>query len=149
MGTLTQAEFRTELWLLMKSADEFDPSVAGGQARCDRFLNISYKRIQLPSVFDHIEKQDIQVVPLVAGTGTYTVTLHNLSHIQYVQSSIFNRRVRPMTRPQMSALVRTSGPPTRYARWGGLIYLDYIPSAAEAGQTLNLFGWTEPTAIVA
>lgn len=144
MGTLTLAQMRTELYYLVNSADEFDPNQVSGQARCDRFLQWSYDRVQAPNTFNHREKQGSQDISLVASTGSYAITLHAISHVRY---NATNRRLSPADRRQFSELTFPSGPPTRYAEWGGLLYLDYIPTSTEAGNTVTVWGWTEPAAL--
>ena len=146
MGLLTLVEMRAELWPKMETTDEYDPTTdATKQARCDRALNFSYQRIQIPSTFDHIEKQASQTIPLVTSTSDYAITLYAIDHMRYEP---FFKTIRPMTRRQLSEIRQASGPPTRYARWGGRIYLDYIPSATENGSILTIYGWAAPTTLV-
>lgn len=138
MGDLTLAQMRTELSLLVDSGTEYDPLTASGQTRCDRALNFTYKRIQRPNTFNHIELQSVETLTLAAGTESYATTLYAIDHARYSQVP---RRLNPMTMRQRSTLTLPSGPPTRYTRWGTNIYFDHIPSAAEAGHTIQLFGW--------
>lgn len=145
MGLLTLVELRTELYASCDNADELDPATATGQARCDRALNWAYQRLQLPNVFNHLEKQSIQSVVLVAGTSSYAFTLYAIDHVQYES---LKRRVTPMTRRQLSSTTLPSGPPTKYAQWGTNIYFNYVPTVAEAGNTITLWGWSAPTSLV-
>lgn len=141
MGSLTKVEMRDELYLLLDSRDEVDPSTAAGQARLDRFLNWSYKRIQLPTTFEHVEKMTTQTITLVASTGSYALTVWAIDHIRYDN---FSKLLRPMSRTQLSNSTIPSGQPSRFARWGSTAYLDYIPTSTQAGHTLTVYGWAEP-----
>lgn len=145
MGLLTAVELETELYYALDSADEFDPSTPAGAANCLRALNFSYMRLQLPSVFDHIEKQTTQAIVLATGTGSYPITLRELDHIRY---NNIPRRLKPFNIRRRSQGLQSPGSPTRYARWGSSIYLDFIPTLAENGHTLTAYGWAEPTQLV-
>lgn len=140
MGTLTKAEMRTELYLLLNSRDEVDPNDTTGQVRLDRFLNWSYARVQLPSTFEHVEKQTTQTLTLVASTSSYTTTVWAIDHILYSNRS---KRLTPLSRAQLSNISIPSGPPSRFARWGPTVYLDTIPTSTEAGHTLVVYGWED------
>ena len=140
MGTLTKAEMRTELYLLLNSRDEVDPADAAGQVRLDRFLNWSYARVQLPSTFEHVEKQTTQSIAIVTSTTSYTLTVWAIDHVLYSQRS---KRLPPISRAQLSNLSTPSGPPTRFARWGNTLYLDTIPTSSENGHTLVVYGWQD------
>lgn len=144
MGELTLAQMRTELSLLIDTAVEYDTSTLAGQSRCDRALNFAYKRIQRPSTFNHIEKQTSEVLTLVASTDSYASTLYAIDHARYSQVP---RRLMPMTMRQRSDLVISNGPPTRYTRWGTNVFFDHVPTAAEAGQTVTLYGWSALTTL--
>jgi hypothetical protein len=144
VGTLTLQFMRDDLYSLLKNASEYDPTIAAGQALCDRMLNYSYLRVQRPETFDHLQRQSSQVVPLVAGTSSYAITLGTIGHVQYVASATYNKRLTPMRYYQLLNNIIVSGPPSRYARWGPSLYLDYIPSVNEAGQLVNVFGWSVP-----
>lgn len=140
MGTLTLAEMRTELYYLLDSADEV---MAGtGDIRANRFLNWSFYRIQLPNTFEHIERQTTQTITLVANTTSYPVTVWAIDHIRYNNTY---KRLNPMSRAQLSNLTLPNGQPARFARWGHSIQLDSTPTSAEAGHTLTVYGWQEPT----
>lgn len=144
MGTLTRDEMRTDLSLLLDSRDEVDPTVTAGQSRLDRFLNWSYQRLQLPTVFEHLETQTSQSVVLVAGTDNYALTMFALDHIRYDN---FSKVLRPMSLQQRNNTTINVGQPARFARWGTRIYLDYNPSSAQAGHTLTAYGWATPIAL--
>ena len=144
MGTNTLAEMRDDLYLLLNSRDEVDPDVAAGQTRLDRFLNWAYQRVQLPTTFEHIERQSTQTLTLVTSTASYTVTLWAIDHIRYDN---FKKLLRPMSRQQLSNATIPDGQPTRFARWGTSIYLDYTPTSTQNGHTLTMYGWTTPTTL--
>lgn len=146
MGTLTLAEMRDELYLLLNSRDEVDPSVATGQTRLDRFLNWSYLKVQLPSTFEHVERQSSGTITLVTSTSSYTIpaTIWAIDHIRY---GAREKRISPMSRAQLSNITIPSGPPARFARWGTTLYLDATPTSTENGQTLTIYGWQEPESL--
>lgn len=139
MGTLTRAEMRADLYLLLNSRDEVDASVAAGAARLDRFLQWSYARVQLPTVFRHVELQTAQTITLVTSTQSYALTLWAIDHVRY---NNVPRLLQPMTREQLSMMTSVpGGPPTRFARWGTNLYTDYTPTSVQNGHTLTVYGW--------
>src|SRR5512139_4284521 len=119
MGTLTRAEMRTELYLLLNSRDEVDPADAAGAARLDRFLNWAYLRVQLPSTFEHVETQTTQTITLATSDSDYALTVWAIDHVYYGNRS---KRLSPLSRAQLSNLSIPSGPPARFARWGSTLY---------------------------
>lgn len=146
MGVDTRADMRSDLYLLLDSRDEVDPTTAAGQAKLDRFLNYSYMRLQLPTTFEHPEMMTTQAIVLATGVGSVAVTPWAIDHIRY---NNYGRHLRPMSRAQLSNTTIPSGEPTRFARWGSTLYYDYIPTSAQNGHTLTIYGWAAPTTISA
>lgn len=146
MGLLTKTEFREELYSLLDNAQEVAPQSLGGdattQALCDRYLQFAYARVWLPSTFEHVEAQTTQTITLVTSTASYTLTVWAIDHVRYENGG---KTLPPMTRVQLSQRGTTIlGPPARFARWGTLLYPDRVPTSAENGHTLTVYGWRQP-----
>lgn len=147
MGVDTLANMRTKLWYLLDTADEVDPSTPAGQSRADGFLNWSYQRVQLPSTFEHVETQTTQAITVVTSDFDYTLTLRAIDHVVYQLGQTDFKILNPRSRDQMSRMVRASGPPDNWARWGTTLYLNNTPTATENGKTITVFGWANPVAL--
>ena len=146
MGLNALTDMRTDLALMLDSRTEVDPDTAAGQARLDRYLNWAYLRIQLPSTFEHVERMTTQTVTLVTSTSSYSITPWAIDHVRYDN---FEKLLRPMSRTQLSNITIPSGQPSRFARWGSTLYLDYIPTSTQNGHTLTIYGWQQPAVLSA
>jgi hypothetical protein len=144
MGTNLLSDMRSDLYLLLGSRDEVDPTTAPGQARLDRFLNWCYLRIQLPSTFEHVERQTSEILTLVTSTTSYSIAVWAIDHIRYDN---FSKLLRPMSKTQLSNSTVPAGQPSRFARWGQFISLDYSPTTTQNGHTLTVYGWIQPSAL--
>lgn len=145
MGTNELVDMHEDLYLLLDSRDEADPSTASGVARLNRFLNWSYLRVQLPTTFEHIERQTTQTLTMVTSTASHALTVWAIDHIRY---NNFGKNIKPMSRSSLSNTTIPSGQPSRWARWGSTLYWDYIPTSDQNGHTATVYGWTEPSALV-
>jgi hypothetical protein len=166
MGTLQLSEFRTELqFLLFDRADGAVPD-----ARLNRWINQSYRHVAYPSVYAHREMQarvDFGLVtdqneyglgpatigpvmnPVEASTqilGVYRVTHYFATTITPTTQ---RNKLKPRGIQDLDRRTLGSGPPSRYAIDGDILYLDPVPTTTENGQRLQLRFWRQPTDLAA
>lgn len=149
MGILSLTDMRSSLALLLNTRDEVSTSTAAGQARLDQYLNWAYARVSHPSIFEHVELQTSTTLTLVTNQQNYTLATATIFAIDHIYYAAQNKRLYPMSRRALSDQTVPSGMPTRYAHWGTTVWLDRVPTTAENGQVLTVFGWSLPTALAA
>lgn len=164
MGVATLAELRTNVWLMMDTRTDLDPSVPGslGETRLNLFINKAYAHCALPNVHDHPELVDVYNFTLATGVRSYsisraTLTLAGNAHlyaIKHLYDRVRGRRIRPMTLRQMlerhfdTVALTPAGRPNRYTRFAENLLLDRYPTAAENGDVMELYYWREITPMV-
>jgi hypothetical protein len=142
---------RTELFESMDSRTEMDPATAGGLTRLDRAINRAYRHVSMPTIREHPEMQDSLDHILITGIHEYSLVTGGLAvwaiyqvKLEDDEITLTGKRFR-----ELNKLRRPDGRPSFYARWGNNLFINSNPTATENGDTLRVYFWRQPTALVA
>lgn len=130
------------------------------EARLPVWLNDAYFELLLSPTIEIFELDTAVTVPTIAGLRIYSlVSLTNLWHILGMLDETNEREVRRWSWKAFDQIRRTTGQPTKYARFGTNFYLDPTPNGvynlllryrqrpnelAEGGSTVTGREWDEP-----
>lgn len=161
MGTLTLADFRTELLFDLKNRTDTTAVEGVNPTRLDMWINAGLLHVTHPTVFRHREFQYSYTITLVAGQHPYTFTpngtvaitaLRSVTHVAAAADDPTARQVKLSPRDEQWFRARTlnnGGPPREYYVRGSSLFISPIPTAVEAGQVLVVGAWREPAVLTA
>ena len=160
MGTMTLADYRTELPFLLKNRAD----AAVTTSRLDRWVNAAYRHMTHPSVHKHWEAMGRYDLALVAGTREYSLSTATVGYsivgvrdvTYYLATAIANTTMRRDLRPRSLHWINQRsaplGAPTGYSfdySTGRLLTLDTQPTSNESGHMVRVSVWRELTALSA
>lgn len=136
---------QVHLGLDKRTDEQADPDQATGLANIVLWINHAYRHLSLPNVHEHPELCTTQAITLVQDDRQYALNT-DLWAIKWVRHEERGRRLTPSTFEHMEDIRITSGIPGDWARFGRDLFLDRLPTSNEAGDTLNVRYWKQPTA---
>jgi hypothetical protein len=155
MGTMTLADYRTELTFLLKGRDDS----AVNDTRIDRIVNQAYSHLCQPEVHRHKEMVTWDNITLVAAdydydmSSLFTPTVLGVKDVTYYEATSISatatkRDLHPKSVNWFNKkTIPSGGSPSAYALDGELLLISPVPSAAEAGNLVRVTYWQEPTVL--
>lgn len=122
--------------------------------RLTRYINDSYLWCSMPNHYKHPELEIIEEILLAANTAVYVPTntyyhFEGIAHAEEAPGSVVDttRRTRlsPSEIQEQMSINRTASKPAKWAYWQLGIRLNCVPSTTYAGQTLEVYGYHQPT----
>lgn len=157
MGTMTLADFRDEVLFHCGGISATSPALT--TARLDRRINATYLWVSMPNHYRHPELESVEKVLLVANTSRYTPSKPNMYmisgvvHAEAVPASVTDitrrTKLRPVDIRDQMTVARQPGKPAYYAYWNSRIYLNCTPATEYQGQTLEVYGYFQPSILTA
>lgn len=160
MGTLLLEDFLTEVRFDLRNRP--DTSASGlSDARLTRYVNWAYYHVAHPSVHKHRAMMYTFTIPLVANQKNYLfnpvagvtiVGIRSVSHIADTTDSLTAARTKLRARDAQwfdDRSLSSQSSPYTYAVEGEFVWVEPVPSAAEAGELLHFRAYRQPAALVA
>jgi hypothetical protein len=154
MGTMTLADYRTELAFLLKGRDDI------GNAQFDRAVNHAYSHLCQPEVRKHKEMEERYDITLVSGTNEYSLsaatvgnTVLGVKDVTYydatsITATATKRDVHPENVNWFNKrTIPSGGWPSKYAEDGELLLIYPVPGSNEANNMLRVTYWREPAVL--
>lgn len=155
MGNLTTNDFKAELMFDLRNRSDTLTVEGVTNTRQLMWLNAGYLHVTHPSVFRHRELQHSFTITLVANQQAYVFSpnaginitaIRYLSHVAAASDLPTAQRVklRPQDVQWFQERTISSGAPRNYYVRANTLYLNPLPSSAEAGHVLVMGCWKEP-----
>lgn len=154
MGDLTLEDFRDETRFRLGGIESTSPAFPN--SRLNNWVNWTYQWLAQPRIFRHPNLEFDLAIPLVAGQQNYSLVHSTYDGVYKVASvsisddtsitvttpnpsydrSLYRRSLTRTLWRTISATQITTGQPSRWTRWKGLIWLDRVPNTTDAGKLL-------------
>ena len=159
MGTMTLADFRSELIFDLRNRTDTTDPLGFSTTRQDRYINAGYLHVAHPSVFRHQELQVRVNLSLISGTQGYTFTptggltsmnivaLRSAAYVQAATDDPTATRTKLFPHDEQwfqDRSVNSGGPPRDYYVRANQVFLSPVPGANEAGNLVVLTAVREP-----
>ena len=156
MGVMTLADFRDEVRFICGGISATSP--VWTTDRIDRRINASYLWCSMPNIYRHPELENRELLTLAATTGTYTPAntyyqIVGLDHAEAI-APVYGDNTRrtkldPVDYRELMTINRQESKPSRYAYWDEQILIDCYPATQYQLQSLELYGYRQPTTLAA
>lgn len=151
MGTLTLANFRTELIFELRNRTDVSDS------RLNRWINQAYRHVCFPSVHRHWEVEALFTITLVTSDFDYTLVatpeilgIRSARYVDAVADSFTASRsaLRPRSLSWFNGRMHTTGRPSFFTIARKQLLVSPGPGPTEAGDVVVLETWRDPVVLV-